>query len=311
MIYSILFFLFYIFFLFFFFFFFFLMIRRPPRSTLFPYTTLFRSYSNFYLRTNRGTMNILCFMLMTLRHVYSRGAKTKLLDTSAPPAASAPRAATSAHRRPAGSSAARRRARAAPVFPRRHSEKSPGLRSSRCRPGPRAAAPARRSPRTRASRAASSALARCGTPAALEAGEVFLEVLARALLAGGAAPLLGVAQFDAADLSRDRLRQIGELEPAHPLVRREVVAQVREDAFRQLRRRRVALAQRDEDLRHRAAHRVGAGHDRGLGHRLVLDRDRFELERRNAVVRRLEHVVRAAHIGDVAVGVAHRDVAGA
>src|SRR3989442_4135694 len=27
------------------FFFFFLMIRRPPRSTLFPYTTLFRSYS--------------------------------------------------------------------------------------------------------------------------------------------------------------------------------------------------------------------------------------------------------------------------
>src|SRR5258707_3515727 len=31
------------------FFFFFLMIRRPPRSTLFPYTTLFRSY----LDTNR------------------------------------------------------------------------------------------------------------------------------------------------------------------------------------------------------------------------------------------------------------------
>src|SRR5216683_5543229 len=31
------------FFSFFFFFFFFLMIRRPPRSTLFPYTTLFRS----------------------------------------------------------------------------------------------------------------------------------------------------------------------------------------------------------------------------------------------------------------------------
>src|SRR3989442_9098127 len=29
----------------FFFFFFFLMIRRPPRSTLFPYTTLFRSFA--------------------------------------------------------------------------------------------------------------------------------------------------------------------------------------------------------------------------------------------------------------------------
>src|SRR2546425_9738661 len=28
-----------------FFFFFFLMIRRPPRSTLFPYTTLFRSFA--------------------------------------------------------------------------------------------------------------------------------------------------------------------------------------------------------------------------------------------------------------------------
>src|SRR5438552_14874421 len=32
--------------LFLFFFFFFLMIRRPPRSTLFPYTTLFRSFSD-------------------------------------------------------------------------------------------------------------------------------------------------------------------------------------------------------------------------------------------------------------------------
>src|SRR5256885_11202998 len=29
-------------------FFFFLMIRRPPRSTLFPYTTLFRSQSSWY-----------------------------------------------------------------------------------------------------------------------------------------------------------------------------------------------------------------------------------------------------------------------
>src|SRR6266487_6957090 len=33
-----------IFYFFFCFFFFFLMIRRPPRSTLFPYTTLFRSW---------------------------------------------------------------------------------------------------------------------------------------------------------------------------------------------------------------------------------------------------------------------------
>src|SRR5688572_32090296 len=33
----------YVYIFYFFFFFFFLMIRRPPRSTLFPYTTLFRS----------------------------------------------------------------------------------------------------------------------------------------------------------------------------------------------------------------------------------------------------------------------------
>src|SRR5256885_13455560 len=34
-------------------FFFFLMIRRPPRSTLFPYTTLFRSPLPFQPRTQR------------------------------------------------------------------------------------------------------------------------------------------------------------------------------------------------------------------------------------------------------------------
>src|SRR3712207_8480522 len=34
--------------------FFFLMIRRPPRSTLFPYTTLFRSGRVTGVRTNRG-----------------------------------------------------------------------------------------------------------------------------------------------------------------------------------------------------------------------------------------------------------------
>src|SRR5882724_12715261 len=34
---------------------FFLMIRRPPRSTLFPYTTLFRSAANRSLRRRRAT----------------------------------------------------------------------------------------------------------------------------------------------------------------------------------------------------------------------------------------------------------------
>src|SRR6266511_3189705 len=36
------------------FFFFFLMIRRPPRSTLFPYTTLFRSWPSLQLWTRHG-----------------------------------------------------------------------------------------------------------------------------------------------------------------------------------------------------------------------------------------------------------------
>src|SRR2546426_11059840 len=36
-------------------FFFFLMIRRPPRSTLFPYTTLFRSV-NVFLAIERGAV---------------------------------------------------------------------------------------------------------------------------------------------------------------------------------------------------------------------------------------------------------------
>src|SRR5438309_8610023 len=44
--------LFYFFFSLFYFFFFFLMIRRPPRSTLFPYTTLFRSGTKFFLLRN-------------------------------------------------------------------------------------------------------------------------------------------------------------------------------------------------------------------------------------------------------------------
>src|SRR5256885_6498022 len=35
-------------------FFFFLMIRRPPRSTLFPYTTLFRSLANRLSRDGRS-----------------------------------------------------------------------------------------------------------------------------------------------------------------------------------------------------------------------------------------------------------------
>src|SRR5690554_907358 len=42
----------------FFFFFFFLMIRRPPRSTLFPYTTLFRSLLLRFYELDRGAIRI-------------------------------------------------------------------------------------------------------------------------------------------------------------------------------------------------------------------------------------------------------------
>src|SRR3712207_8527629 len=39
-------------------FFLFLMIRRPPRSTLFPYTTLFRSYPNLLVPIGSDTTNV-------------------------------------------------------------------------------------------------------------------------------------------------------------------------------------------------------------------------------------------------------------
>src|SRR5262245_65615647 len=39
-------------------FFFFLMIRRPPRSTLFPYTTLFRSQNTFAGESKRPTSSL-------------------------------------------------------------------------------------------------------------------------------------------------------------------------------------------------------------------------------------------------------------
>src|ERR1039457_2579023 len=42
----------------FFFFFFFLMIRRPPRSTLFPYTTLFRSFFRFLFQDGELLVNL-------------------------------------------------------------------------------------------------------------------------------------------------------------------------------------------------------------------------------------------------------------
>src|SRR5437899_12028445 len=49
----------------------FLLIRRPPRSTLFPYTTLFRSAGTDKenVRTHGGNL-LLCLLLCTLAHTH-------------------------------------------------------------------------------------------------------------------------------------------------------------------------------------------------------------------------------------------------
>src|SRR2546430_17608204 len=60
-----------------FFFFFFLMIRRPPRSTLFPYTTLFRSFSGMFDITWLSTT-----LLSVLLSVSSSGVNTADLQRS-------------------------------------------------------------------------------------------------------------------------------------------------------------------------------------------------------------------------------------
>src|SRR5689334_24922996 len=56
-------------------FFFFLMIRRPPRSTLFPYTTLFRSFPN-------GTVWIKHFDLELTNRVPQSDRKSTRLNSS-------------------------------------------------------------------------------------------------------------------------------------------------------------------------------------------------------------------------------------
>src|SRR3712207_9257911 len=64
--------------IFLFFFFFFLMIRRPPRSTLFPYTTLFRS-----ART-RGDAPRLAALPRRAASRRSRSSPHRLLDAASP-----------------------------------------------------------------------------------------------------------------------------------------------------------------------------------------------------------------------------------
>src|SRR5437762_243615 len=69
--------------------FFFLMIPRPPRSTLFPYTTLFRSLESFIVRRvlpeyPRGT-NAHGAVSVFVEYLITRGGSVKVLRTSGPP----------------------------------------------------------------------------------------------------------------------------------------------------------------------------------------------------------------------------------
>src|SRR3954465_10666243 len=70
-------------------------------------------------------------------------------------------------------------------------------------------------------------------PSLPELREVAVAPLARRRgVAVAVLDLLGRPQLDAADLAGDRLRQLGELEPADALVGREVLARVAQDGER-------------------------------------------------------------------------------
>src|SRR6266850_3526043 len=66
-------------------FFFFLMIRRPPRSTLFPYTTLFRSRPRRTARPGRLRHRLLVAVVpapVAARHAQGRDRKSTRLNSS-------------------------------------------------------------------------------------------------------------------------------------------------------------------------------------------------------------------------------------
>src|SRR3712207_8398700 len=62
------------------------MIRRPPRSTLFPYTTLFRSYAEAYAAANRDPATALTFLAPFEHHLRDAclGSISEILEGDAP-----------------------------------------------------------------------------------------------------------------------------------------------------------------------------------------------------------------------------------
>src|SRR5580704_17479483 len=140
-------------------------------------------------------------------------------------------------------------------------------------------------------------------------GEVFLPELGNAADRLPGRRLLG-AQLDPADLARDRLGQVGELNPADPLVGRDPLPAERHDRLRQLPRRLPVGGQQHVRLWHGQPEQVWRRDHRRLGYRLVLDQHALQLERRDAVVRCLEDIVGPADVGDVAIGIRGGHVAG-
>src|SRR5687768_17888543 len=57
------------------------MLRRPPRSTLFPYTTLFRSRTTFFLSDSRKTWNrsIACYSARSEEHTSEHQSRLHLV----------------------------------------------------------------------------------------------------------------------------------------------------------------------------------------------------------------------------------------
>ena len=114
---------------------------------------------------------------------------------------------------------------------------------------------------------------------------------------------LALAQAKALDLAGRRLRQlVDELDRARVLVGRELLL---DEGLELVFAHRCARLEHDEGLGLGQALAVLGADHRALEHRRVLHQRRLDLERRDPDAAHLEHVVAAAGVGVVAVGVAH------